>query len=413
MKQDLDVLMKANQADAIWITGPAQHNPAMVYMTGGAHITNADLFIKQSEVPYLCHGPMERDEAAKSGFQLISYAKYDRKALLKQAKYDYAMMEALRYKLILTEIGLTEGRVFLYGQRDVGNFFATLKSLQNLLPDLVLLGDANDLILLEARATKDTVEIERIKKMGHLTTRVVANTADFLTSHQVKGDTLVTTDGMPLTIGDVKKRINLWIAEEGAENPEDTIFAIGRDAGVPHSNGTASDPIRLAQTIVFDIFPCEAGGGYHYDFTRTWSLGHATDEVQKTYDQVKSVYNTVTAELKTGLNANVFQTRTCELFEAMGHATIHQDEKTTEGYVHSLGHGLGLNVHEKPWFSKAEDDSNILQPGSVFTIEPGLYYPEKGFGIRIEDSYYVTPQGSFEKFVDYPMDLVLPVKGSK
>ncbi len=53
----------------------------------------------------------------------------------------------------------------------------------------------------------------------------------------------------------------------------------------------------------------------------------------------------------------------------------------------------------------------MLMPGSVFTIEPGLYYPEQGMGVRLEDTYFVSPQGGFEKFADFPMDLVLPIKG--
>jgi len=69
-----------------------------------------------------------------------------------------------------------------------------------------------------------------------------------------------------------------------------------------------------------------------------------------------------------------------------------------------------LNIHEKPWFSRKDDPTNALVPGSIFTIEPGLYYPEKGLGVRLEDTYYVKPDGHFKKFVDYPMTLVLPMK---
>ncbi len=60
---------------------------------------------------------------------------------------------------------------------------------------------------------------------------------------------------------------------------------------MPHSAGNPDDLLRLGQTIVFDIYPCEAGGGYFYDFTRTWSLGYATPEAQELYDQVKAVYD--------------------------------------------------------------------------------------------------------------------------
>jgi len=278
------------------------------------------------------------------------------------------------------------------------------------MPDLQFDGDVEDAVLLQAMATKEPEELERIREMGKRVITVVSRVADFLTGHNVVKDVLTKPDGTPLLIGDVKNKINLWLAELGAENPEDTIFAIGRDAGIPHSSGTPADPLKLGQTIVFDIFPCEKGGGYYYDFTRTWCLGYAPEEAQDLHQQVKTVYERVVAELETGRNAAHFQARTCELFESMGHATKRQDPAIESGYVHSLGHGVGLNIHEKPWFSREDDPTNVLLPGTVFTIEPGLYYPDRGMGVRIEDTYYVTPDGRFEKFVDYPMDLLLPMK---
>jgi len=70
----------------------------------------------------------------------------------------------LRYKQILAEIGLTKGRVFLYGQRDIGNVFTVLNKLKEMLPGLELLGDGSDAILMQARATKDADEIEGDKR---------------------------------------------------------------------------------------------------------------------------------------------------------------------------------------------------------------------------------------------------------
>jgi Xaa-Pro aminopeptidase len=71
---------------------------------------------------------------------------------------------------------------------------------------------------------------------------------------------------------------------------------------------------------------------------------------------------------------------------------------------------LGLHVHELPRSGIAATDSERLDPGVVMTIEPGLYYPERGLGVRLEDSVYVRPEGQFEILSPYPMDLVLPVK---
>ena len=412
MKKDLEQLMKDNQADALWISGAAQQIPSMVYYTGSIHVTAADLFIIPGRTPILFHGMMEREEAAKTGFQLISYAKYPLSEYQRHAPGNLLEASALRYKKMFEDIGLTEGTILLYGSREVGPFYSLVKRLQELLPKLDIKGDFDDAVIMEARATKDAAEIEEIRKIARITVDVVSKVQEYLSEQEVVENILVKDDGSALTIRDVKALINLWLAEAGAENPEATIFAIGRDGGIPHSAGTPGDAIELGKPIVFDIFPCQAGGGYFYDFTRTWCLGFAPEEVQNAYDQVKSVYDQIASELELGAHAASYQKRTCELFEGMGHATIRQNPAVEEGYIHSLGHGLGLNVHEKPWFGRKEDTTNTLRIGSVFTIEPGLYYPDRGFGIRLEDRWDVAGDGSFHKFIDYPMELVVPMKGS-
>ena len=412
MKKDIDQLMQKHNVDVIWVSGAAINNPTMYYLTGGGHITNADLFYRAGKTPILMHGTMERDEAAKTGYELLCYANYPIMDLLKQCDGNLAQATVLQFKQIFTDLGITKGRVMLYGKQEISKALPLIQGLSKALPEVEFIGDMDDIIMLEARATKSPDEIERIRQMGVRTTTVVGKTAQFLQSHTVgENETLIKADGSPLTIGDVKSQIKLWLAEAGAEDTEGMIFAIGRDAGVPHSSGNPDDAITLGRTIVFDIFPSEAGGGYFYDFTRTWCLGYASPEVEKAYKEVAKVYDTVVSELELGVNAAKYQARTCELFEAMGHETIRQNPRLEQGYIHSLGHGLGLNVHEKPWFARKDDPSNVLQVGSVFTIEPGLYYPEKGFGIRIEDTWYVKEDGSFEKFVEYPRDLVLPMKG--
>ncbi len=78
-----------------------------------------------------------------------------------------------------------------------------------------------------------------------------------------------------------------------------------------------------------------------------------------------------------------------------------------EGYVHSIGHGLGLDVHELPF---ARPPEATLQPGVIVTIEPGLYYPSQGMGCRIEDTVYVHADGTIEVLAEYPHDLVLPIE---
>jgi Xaa-Pro aminopeptidase len=411
MKSEIDLLMAASDIDAILVTGPGQHNPAMVYLTGGAHLTGADLIKKRGEPAILFHGPMERDEAAKSGLRTCSYSNYPYGELLAAAGGNRLRADALRYQRMLADAGMTAGRVALYGRVDAGSSFALFSELQALVPEITLVGSQEIDLLAQAMMTKEAGEVERIRAMGKITTAVVGRVAEFLTHQTARNGVLIGADDYPLTLAAVKQRINLWLSELGAENPGGTIFSIGRDAGVPHSAGNPADLLKLGQTIVFDIFPCEPGGGYYYDFTRSWCLGFAPDEALALYENVLSVYRQIISELKVDEPFKNYQRRTCELFEAQGHPTIASHPGVESGYVHSVGHGLGLKVHERPASGTASLAGDLLVPGVVFTIEPGLYYPERGLGIRLEDSVYVTPQGKFEILADFPLDLVLPVKG--
>ncbi|MES0359914.1 MAG: Xaa-Pro peptidase family protein [Anaerolineales bacterium] len=409
MKSDLDQLMETQDLDAILITGPAQHNPPMAYLAGTGHLTSADLIKKRGSAPILFYNPMERDEAAKSGLKTKNLSDYRFNELLKDANGNILQATVMRYQKMLAEHDVSSGRIGIYGKLDAGSSYAIFSGLQENLPDLEFVGQFGDSLLLKAMATKDTDEVERIRQMGIITTAVVGKVADYLTSHKSKNGVLVKSNAEPLLIGDIKKKINLWLAEYGVENPEGTIFAIGSDAGVPHSSGNAKDLLSLGQTIIFDIFPCEAGGGYYHDFTRTWCLGYAPDAVLAVYEDVLAVFKQMMDDLEVNSLCYKYQDRTCEMFEERGHKTIKSNPQTQEGYVHSLGHGVGLYIHEYPRFSSIVKEDR-LSPGSVVTIEPGLYYPERGLGVRLEDTVWVRPDGELEILAEYPLDLVLPLK---
>lgn len=411
MKTDLDNLMQKNDLDALIVLGPAQHNPAMVYLAGIAHMTG-DLIKKRGSTPVLFCRMMERDEAAKSGLPLKSLQNYNMNELAKQFNGNFAKATAERYKKMLIDLGITSGRIALYGKIEIGSYFTIFKHLQEAIPEITLVGEMSDnSTLMQARLTKGEDEISRIRQMGKVTIAVVKEVADFLTSHRVHAGILVKSDDQPLTIGEVKSQIDLWLSERGADNPEGVIFSIGRDAAVPHSSGNPTDFLRLGQTIVFDIYPCEKGGGYFYDFTRTWCLGYAPDEVMKLYEDVLSVFNQVRSEFEGYAHCPIYQRRACDMFETLGHPTIQGNPNTEKGYIHSLGHGVGLNVHEQPWFGVNATEEDRLVPGAVFTVEPGLYYPDQGMGVRLEDTAYVRPDGKIDTLVEYPLDLVLPMKG--
>jgi Xaa-Pro aminopeptidase len=401
MKSDIDTLMQAKELDAILIFGNAENNPPMYYLTGGGHVNHAVLIKKRNEEPVLFCNSMEREEAAKSGLTVVPMK--------------YAPMEMFLTDIgqqALANAGMTSGRIGVYGNANVSVVLGIMDNLNEAMPGLAFVGEGvNENIFLSAMESKDQAEVARIRKIGAVTTEVVGLTAEYLTSCEVREDeVLLKEDGTPLTVADVKEKINLWLAERNAVPSAGYIFAIGHDAGVPHSAGNPDDLLRLGQTIVFDIYPQERGGGYFYDFTRTWSLGYASPEAQELYDQVQEIYNIVSDKLTMNASFKEYQRLVCEYFEARGHQTPLSVELPVEGYVHSLGHGVGLNIHERPGSRLTFPDDNTLKPGVVITIEPGLYYPEKNMGVRIEDTYWVSPDGKIELLAEYPYDFVLEMK---
>jgi Xaa-Pro aminopeptidase len=120
---------------------------------------------------------------------------------------------------MLADLDLTKARLAVFGKIDAGTAYAIFSGLESALPGLTIVGQVGDSLLLQAMATKEEEEVERIRRMGKITTQVVGNVSDFLTSHKVLDGVLLKSDGNPLTIADVKSRINLWLAEQGAENP--------------------------------------------------------------------------------------------------------------------------------------------------------------------------------------------------
>src|SRR5512143_1050501 len=228
MKSDLDALMNAARLDAVVVLGNAESNPPMYYFTGGGHISDAALFKKPGQPAVLYCNAMEREEAARSGLEV--------------RPIQTSVVEVLAHspKAIFEEQGITTGRVALYGMIGAGDLVCILNGLRAAFPQLEVIGEPkDDSIFLRAMETKDDEEVKRIRHMGQVTTEVVGLVAKYLTERAVRDDeVLLKDDGTPLTIGDVKGKISLWLAERGAMDVEGTIFAIGRDAGVPHSAGT-------------------------------------------------------------------------------------------------------------------------------------------------------------------------------
>jgi Xaa-Pro aminopeptidase len=404
VKSDLDTLMQQRGFDALVVMGPASENYPLRYITNGVKVTEAIAIIRRGEPPVLLCGPMEREEAAKSGLPTVTFADFDLYKLVKDTgSYFEARLRMMA--AVFARYGVS-GTVSFYGLGDPGQSYMTLKRLSEMLPELTITGETETTIFDEAYMTKDASEIAAIRSVAERTNQVMAEAVAFLRGYSVRDNHLVRPDSKPLTIGDVRRYVRSRLLEYELETEGDMIFAIGHDAGVPHSRGEASDPLKLGQSIIFDLSPRELGGGYFHDMTRTWCLGYASPEVQRAYEQVMEAFNLTMSTLAVGEKCSTYQEAVCDLFERYGHKTIRSDPSTETGYVHSLGHGLGLQIHARPRFSSVSTD--VIQPGQVFTVEPGLYYPDQGYGVRIEDTVYVDEKGTIHSLTPFPKDLVIP-----
>jgi len=281
--------MEERGFDGLVVTGPSANNPIMYYMTNGAKLGEGTVLLKKrGESPVLIASDMEREEAAKSGLTIVPFSHFDLRKIFSEEKGDRLQASVRLWETLFDEHGLS-GNISLYGREEQGQAIVFSKAFNARNDSRKIVGEITPTIFETAWVTKDQEEVERIRRVGLKTVEVVDRTAKLLQSHPAQNKVLVKEDGSPLTVGDVKRHIRVWLAELDLEDPEGVIFAIGRDAGIPHSTGEDADPIELGKTIIYDIFPREPGAGYFYDFTRTWSLGYATPEAQALYERALAI----------------------------------------------------------------------------------------------------------------------------
>jgi len=175
-----------------------------------------------------------------------------------------------------------------------------------------------------------------------------------------------------------------WAAESsfrnnGAEEVCFTIVASGPNGAFPHHH-SGDRKLREGDTIIIDIGA--SNQGYKSDITRVVQLGKPDQEVMKVYETVKEANLLATSRVRPGVTAESVDVAAREYLEGAGYG---------DAFIHRTGHGIGLDVHESPWIM--EGDKTILEPGMVFSIEPGVYLPGK-FGIRLEDIVAVTEDGA-------------------
>ena len=224
-------------------------------------------------------------------------------------------------------------------------------------------------LLTELRSAKTEEELAVMQKAQDITDQVFAEICDFLHAG--------------VTESEVAAQLTYLQMKHGAEgNSFPPIVASGANGSMPHAIPTAK-PIQKGEFVTMD-FGC-IYEGYCSDMTRTVFIGQPSEELQHAFSTLRTINETCEALIKEGIKASVVH----EQAETM---------LTDAGYKgkmgHSLGHSVGIDIHESPTLSPS--NSKTLEKGNVVTVEPGIYLPGK-FGMRLED-FGVVRETGFEVF---------------
>ncbi len=254
-----------------------------------------------------------------------------------------------------------------------------------------------DGIVGDIRAVKHAEEIEAIAQTQVANQRAMAVAETLIATAEVDEAGHLVWNGEVLTSERVTEEIEITLLREGCSLDE-TIVACGEHGADPHDRG--SGPLEANELIVIDIFPRDKETKYFGDMTRTFCRGEPTAEMKRRYEVTHDAFEAALEATAAGVTGAAVHDAACDVIEAAGYETLRSDPDTDTGFIHSTGHGVGLDIHEGPSLSPVGEE---LEPGHVVTIEPGLYDPAVG-GVRIEDMVVVTEDGH-ENLTDYPIAL--------
>jgi len=224
-------------------------------------------------------------------------------------------------------------------------------------------------------------------------TEKAMRTAHSLIKKSIISNEVLTLDNEPLTSERVRNAIHSCLIQHGCI-ARDTIVSCGPDSALPHLTGKG--PLHPNEPIIIDIFPQQEESGYFADMTRTVVKGEPAGEIVEMFQAVTEAQSRAASHICPGVIGSDLQQETIDFFKEKGY------ESNSKGFMHNLGHGVGLDVHETPVLGAG---GGPLKEGNVVTVEPGLYYPQLG-GVRLEDMGVVTSDG-FDRFTHYEELLIL------
>jgi Xaa-Pro aminopeptidase len=253
----------------------------------------------------------------------------------------------------------------------------------------------------ERLRTKNELELAGIRR-AQRAAEAGMTAARELVRRARRDDGRVLVDGAPLTCELIKRAIEPELARHDCAMTFDMIVSHGWQTAIGHHLGDGE--IAAGEPIVIDLAPRDRESGCFSDMTRTLVVGDPPAQLVEWHGLCRRALDEALATIRAGVQDSDVHRVTAEVFRNRGLPTLLDKEPGVpleDGFYHSLGHGVGLDVHEPPVMGVLP--THRLVAGEVLAVEPGLY--RQGFGgVRLEDVVLVT-DGGCEKLTDHPYDL--------
>ncbi|MEM3536736.1 MAG: Xaa-Pro peptidase family protein [Candidatus Bathyarchaeia archaeon] len=387
MRKDIDKILEERGAEALLLYSESFKNANMYYLTKFL-APDPFIFLKRvNDAPVIVVNQMEHPRAKKESMvkDVRSYVDYNYLEIVKSTPEPNLGVLKFVSAVAKKELG-TKTKIC------VPPDFPAM-AIDVLRKDGLTVVPMFDVIE-KARETKDADEVNEIKAVQAVVEKVTGEVIDLIADADVAADGTLTikTNGKkePLTVQKLKSIFGYRFIDNGCIMEEGVAVACGPKSADPHYSGSPEDKLKANQPIVFDVFPRSLRKRYWSDMTRTVVKGKAPKEVKKMFEAVLEAKNASTDALKAGVLGSEVYDVCCNVLEKAGYATTRGGKSIPKGFVHGLGHGVGLEIHEDPRMNEVYKFA--LKEHSVVTVEPGLYDPEIG-GVRIEDIVEITKTG--------------------